>query len=269
MAVIGQLKALVALNESLKAQEASFKASCVQQRDGLVQRMRLLTDASASPDMARLVDIEQSYASELSKLSKMRAALAQSNQAIARTQRLIDDNPTRAELLQFERRFVELYALVAAKLSETKKYYALYNTLREVWGYLGNEKSLLESIIGQYPAAARSRQGKEAFVANMDGVLTGVRKQKDVKDREAEKESKARDDLQARYAALTEKQRAYFHAVKAFQEECFKNEQLLHMAEEGAGATADGEDGSKQTNGEEQKRREVDSGGGAAADGED
>ena len=66
----------------------------------------------------------------------------------------IDELPTRAELLQYERRFVELYqqvclcvcvcvcvaasdpdhrwsSQVAAKLDETRKYYDTYNTLRE------------------------------------------------------------------------------------------------------------------------------------------
>ena len=175
-----------------------------------------------------------------------------------RVQRLIDDNPTRAELLQFERRFVELYALVAEKLSETKKYYALYNTLREVWDYLGNEKSLLESIIGQYPNASKTRAGKEQFVSNMDGVLAGVRKQMDVKEAQREKERRGRDDLADQYAALMEKQRGYYRAVKEFQEECFRNEKLLHMLE----GVGEGEGSTQQQNGgeEEEKRASADNG---------
>jgi hypothetical protein len=261
-AVLASLKGLVSLNEALKGQEATFKASCLAQRELLLQRMAKLTDASSSPEMARLVELEASHSAELAKLSRLRANLAQSNQAVARVQRAIDDVPTRAELLQFERRFVELYQLVNEKLSETKKFYALYNTLREVWEYTGNEKSLLESIIGQYPMASKTKQGKEQFVSNMEGVVGGVRRQSEAKTAELEREKKARDDLLKAHAALMEKQRSYFRAVKGFQEECLKNEKLTQLIEaqdgagggEGGGGEGGGGGGGKQANGDEEKR---------------
>lgn len=40
------------------------------------------------------------------------SVLAKKNQDIAAVLRQIDDIPTRAELIQYERRFVELYSLV-------------------------------------------------------------------------------------------------------------------------------------------------------------
>jgi len=43
--------------------------------------------------------------------------------------REIDDVPTRSELIQYERRFVELFDQVARKLDETRKYYETYNML--------------------------------------------------------------------------------------------------------------------------------------------
>ena len=49
------------------------------------------------------------------------------------------DQPNRAELVQYERRFRELYQQVASKLEETKKYFNLYNTLEERKTYLGKE----------------------------------------------------------------------------------------------------------------------------------
>ena len=254
MAVLAQLKQLVHLNESLKAQEATFKSSCIAQRDHLLTRIKQLTDPSSTPHLSHLTDIEASHAAESSKLAKLRATLASTNQTLAKVQRLIDDQPTRAELLQFERRFVELYAMVAEKLGETKKFYALYNVLREVWEYTGNEKNLLESIIGQYPAASKSKAGKEGFVHNMEGVVVGVKKQNEVKERELQKEKTNRDDLSNQYTQLMEKQRNYFRAVKAFQEECVRNEQLLELVEQQE-TSEGGEGGGKQTSGEEKEEK--------------
>ena len=47
--------------------------------------------------------------------------LARKNQEIAKLTRAIDDIPTRAELLQYERRFVELFELVQVRLRRVGK----------------------------------------------------------------------------------------------------------------------------------------------------
>lgn len=89
--------------------------------------------------MARLREIETIYEADVDKHAKLRQVLARKNQEIAAVVRAIDDIPTRAELLQYERRFVELYQLVAEKLKETRKYFALYNTLDDTRTYLSRE----------------------------------------------------------------------------------------------------------------------------------
>ena len=171
---------------------------------------------------------------------RVRAQLAALNQSIARIDRSIEDVPTRAELLQYEKRFVELYHVVSLNLAETKKYYALYNSLRDAYQFMGNEKSLLESIIAQYPQASKAKAGKEHFVSNMDSVIVGVDRQRAAKQGELDKEKGARDGLVAQYNALMDKQRSYFKMVKDFQQECLKNEKLIEMTEAQDG-TADGE----------------------------
>jgi hypothetical protein len=45
--------------------------------------------------------------------------------------------------LQYERRFVELFELVGAKLKEDKKYYELHNTLQEKHRHLTTEVRVL------------------------------------------------------------------------------------------------------------------------------
>lgn len=67
--------------------------------------------------------------------------LAEANLEVASTIRVIDDTPTRTELIQYEKRFVELYQQVAWKLEETKKYYDLYNTLDTSLGFIQKEVS--------------------------------------------------------------------------------------------------------------------------------
>ena len=66
---------------------------------------------------------------------------ARKNREIAGLQRKIDEVPSRAELSQYQRRFVELYNQVAGTHKETKQFYTLYNTLDDSKLYLNKEVS--------------------------------------------------------------------------------------------------------------------------------
>jgi hypothetical protein len=102
--------------------------------------------------------IKQQYEEDLKKLQKIRQLSARRAREMVVLQRKIDDVPSRAELTQYQRRFVELYEqgsvnmmrllmfAVAAKHRETKQHYTLYNTLCDVLRFMEKEHSLLNSI---------------------------------------------------------------------------------------------------------------------------
>jgi uncharacterized coiled-coil DUF342 family protein len=62
---------------------------------------------------------------------------------IAMVQRKIDEIPSRTELQQYQRQFVELYEQVSSKFTETRKYYNSYNTLSDTRQFLQKEVLLL------------------------------------------------------------------------------------------------------------------------------
>ena len=251
-AILSRLQQLVQQNEQLKQQEADFRTNCLAEREQILSRIKALTDpTSSSADQQRLQEVESLYNSENGRLQRVRAQLAQLNQSIGRLERSLEDVPTRAELLQYEKRFVELYHVVALNLAETKKYYALYNSLREAYQFMANEKSLLESIIAQYPAASKQKSGKENFVTNMEGVIHGVDRQRAIKQAELDKEKAARDGLVAQHNALTDKQRSYFKLVKDFQQEVHRQEKLEELIQQQDG-TGDGAAANSNGNGEAQ-----------------
>jgi hypothetical protein len=65
---------------------------------------------------------------------------------------------------QYEKRFVELYEQVTAKLEETRRYYDVFNTLQETKKLLQKEISLLNSIESQFDTAMSNYDGKSKFV---------------------------------------------------------------------------------------------------------
>ena len=108
---VAALKQLVALQASLQGQKTAFKASC----EGQLRDLRAAADAAAdaADEDRKLRDIEETHTAVADKYAKLRQALAGSNRALASCNRIIDDVPSRIELIQYERRFAELYQQVA------------------------------------------------------------------------------------------------------------------------------------------------------------
>merc|ERR1711935_264162 len=93
-------------------------------------------------------------------------------------QRKIDEVPTRQELLQFERRFTELYDQVQNKQEETRRHYQTYNTLKEAIEYSDREIEILESMHTQIAeqGVLKNTAYADAFKTSMQRTLGGVLK---------------------------------------------------------------------------------------------
>jgi len=226
------LKQLIALNESLKAHEALFRASCKQQMTELKERIAQLRASGPDDDTAeRRALIEQTHQRDEAKLAKIRQLAAKKARDLSMVERKIDEVPSRAELTQYQRMFLELYEQVATKLTETRQYYITYNTLEDTRSFLAKEVSILNSIRDNYPLAMKSKGNKETFLGSLKQIVEGVLA--NLKQAE-EKKAKEKDMLNAvneQYMKLVMKERAYYNATKDFQDEAKKNEQLLAKLE--------------------------------------
>ena len=222
------LKRLVSLNESLRAQEASFKVSCksqVQEYQAMIKAFDE-TDNDNTEENKKLKDIEDMHTKVLLKYNKLRQVLAETNLEIANTSRCIDDIPTRSELIQYERRFVELYSQVAWKLEETKKYYDMYNTLDTTLENLQKEVKVLNSISENFQEAMKSSQTKTEFLHQVENIVKSVDEKLSRQEALVSSREKKADELKTIHQQLVDEQRRYFKAVKDFQDECNKNEWL-------------------------------------------
>ncbi|KAL3831574.1 hypothetical protein ACJMK2_023312 [Sinanodonta woodiana] len=228
--ILQTLKSLVAMNENLKKQEQEFKAHCKDEMNRLkenIEKLRAETDTEVSEDKERAGLIEKQYSSDKEKLHKIRLLLARKNREIAVLQRKIDDIPSRAELSQYQRRFIELYNQVASTHKETKQFFTMYNTLDDTKLYLNKEVNLLNSIYDNFTNAMSSAANKEQFLKQFEHIVEGVKQNRAKVERKKQEEKMKRDQLNDQYLDLVEKQRLYFKTVKDFQEECRKNEMLL------------------------------------------
>ncbi|XP_062956564.1 coiled-coil domain-containing protein 93 isoform X2 [Cynocephalus volans] len=242
--ILQNLRALVAMNENLKSQEQEFKAHCREEMSRLQQEIENLkaertpggdektlssgqTHDALTYMIAHNEELDRRYNMEKEKLYKIRLLQARRNREIAILHRKIDEVPSRAELIQYQKRFIELYRQISAVHKETKQFFTLYNTLDDKKVYLEKEISLLNSIHENFSQAMASPASRDQFLRQMEQIVEGIKQSRMKMEKKKQENKMRRDQLNDQYLELLEKQRLYFKTVKEFKEEGRKNEVLL------------------------------------------
>ncbi|XP_061923707.1 coiled-coil domain-containing protein 93 [Entelurus aequoreus] len=228
--MLEKLRDLVTMNDTLKVQEQEFRTHCRDEMALLQQGIEELKTASGQgteEEKERNQLIHKQYNTDRDKLQKIRLLMARRNREVAILQRKIDEVPSRAELTQYQKRFVELYSQVSATHKETKQFFTLYNTLDDKKVYLEKEVNLLNSIHDNFQQAMSSSADKEQFLRQMEQIVEGIKQSRIKMEKKKQENKMRRDQLNDEYLELLDKQRLYFKTVKDFKEECRKNEMLL------------------------------------------
>lgn len=234
---VAELSHLVIKNEVLKREKNEVRNNCRVELEALrnrIEKLRLHVTDDASVQGAgalRLAKIKQSHVKMAVKHKDMRIAAAKQDRALHLKMKQIDEIPTRFELVQYEKRFLELYNEVALTLDETRKYYCVYNTLKTTHEFLEKEVSLLNSISENIDVAMASKTATQAFFMQTENIIQNVQsimaKQQSARnDHQADVET-----LDGRYQFLLEQERLYVNAIRKFQKECEKNERLAAQLE--------------------------------------
>ncbi|XP_070693965.1 coiled-coil domain-containing protein 93 [Pempheris klunzingeri] len=228
--LLEKLGALVTMNENLKQQEHEFRTHCREEMARLqqnIEELKMASGQNTEEEKERNQLIDKQYNTDKEKLQKIRLLMARRNREIAIFQRKIDEVPSRAELTQYQKRFIELYSQVSATHKETKQFFTLYNTLDDKKVYLEKEVNLLNSIHDNFQQAMSSSAAKEQFLRQMEQIVEGIKQSRIKMEKKKQENKMRRDQLNDEYLELLDKQRLYFKTVKDFKEECRKNEMLL------------------------------------------
>lgn len=230
--LLATLKNLVIQNETLKRQKNEFRVKCRAELEKLHTRIAQLK-LQAEEDLVnqdeetlRLNEIEQMHAQMAAKHKEMKVALARQTREVQLKMRQIDEVPTRIELIQYEKRFLELYEEVALTLDETRKYFCTYNTLQTTQEFLEREISLINSISENFDVAMSSKAATQAFFTQLEGIIQNVQGTVTKQQTQRGDHQKNVETLDSKYQLLLEKERTYVNAIREFQKECEKNEKL-------------------------------------------
>jgi len=219
------LQDLVSLNKNLKEQITSFKATCQRERTEWTQKIEAIKNA-APDDGGRGDEILKTHAADAEKLEKLRELFAAKNRQIVSVKRKIDQVPSRRELQQYQRQFVEVFEQMGVKYTETKQYINTFNSSEKIRLALDHETKILDSIQEKYPGIKNSKAGREKFLSSLKEILEGMEKRLEQQKKLLDEEVTKRNALDEQYMVLLEKERLYYTSAKEYQEECKKTEKL-------------------------------------------
>lgn len=228
---VDKLQKLVVINDELKQKEQEFKKGCKKELADIEAELEKLKDSlvneSSSEDRERQSKINEQYETAKNKMHTLRLKNAKRNREISTLKRKLDEIPSRIELSQYQKRFVELYNQISAVHTQTKQFFIFYNVLEDKKHYMNKEINLLNSIFEQFNRAMSSQANREQFVKQLETIVEGIKiNLNKVENKRSDLKLKC-DDLNDQYNVLIEKKRVYYKTLRDFQEECKKNEILL------------------------------------------
>lgn len=100
--------------------------------------------------------------------------LMATNQKILSLIKKLDQMPSSMEILQYQRRYIELCQQLVSKNKDVKKLYALYNSLDSTKYYLIKEIKLLDSIADNLELTIDSISNRDDFVMQLQEIIRRI-----------------------------------------------------------------------------------------------
>jgi hypothetical protein len=240
------IRKLMATINVLTAQEKMFKRTCRRQLTLLQAQLATLeaehgdeaaaaaaggAAAAASGPLVRLRAAEAAHTEASSKHRRLRTMLGRRKREIARLHRVLDDVPSRGELQQYERRFIELSEDMDATRQEIDKRFASYNFQNSERLILQQEHDLILSVQSSFGPGMRTAATQASFLSQTNGFVDEARNLAAAQSRKLASSRTARDTRAAKLDQMADRQRAYFRAVKQLQQLADRNEVLAAQVE--------------------------------------
>lgn len=128
--------------------------------------------------------------------------LLATNQKILNLMRKLDSMPSRLEIDQYQRRFIELHQQLISKNRDVKKLHELYNSLDSTKFYLMKEINLLDSISSNLDLTNNSITNRDEFIKQFQEIVLKIQTVRDDVVARLELIRKKCDTLNAEYAAM-------------------------------------------------------------------
>lgn len=217
---IESLMALGTENRRLLAEDNEKRTEYQRKLEAMEAQIQSGSLRELDPDEEEEINnLDTLIGAEEKKRDKIRSGLAKVGREVAFFRRKVEDTPTQPELLQYNRRFTELYEQVLSTLEENRRYYAAYNTLVEQQKFVTKEISLQNSIKTQYDEASKTADGRRAILESLGEIAKGVKATVEQYNKKLDQQESSVCKLRERMSQLNAQKRQYLSAIQELQVE--------------------------------------------------
>lgn len=137
-------------------------------------------DDDRGENIQRVGDESIKPSAEAIALNKeLETELLATNQKILNLVKKLDKMPSSMEIVQYQRRYIELHQQLISKNKDIKKLYALYNSLDSTKYYLTKEINLLDSIAENLELTINSVANRDDFVMQLQEIISRIENVRD------------------------------------------------------------------------------------------
>lgn len=203
-----------------------------RQESGLESKLLISEEepSNLSRSKCESIDLDSHLMHSTNKLNSLKGELATKLKANFLLRCQLDDVPVQTELIQYERRFSELYAQIQEKHHLTRRHYATYNALLEIKELMLKEASLLNSINLQFKDAMTTPSGRSKLLNSMEVIVKGTKHKLEKAKLDFLAEQKVCDSLKEKHTITVAEQRHFSSLLKTFQDACTQYERLRQLA---------------------------------------
>jgi hypothetical protein len=208
---------LVETNETLKALERDFKKNCRKELENLTATISAL-DVEIKQLQEKITEILRAKARAETRLFRARVTTAGISREQASEARLDEESPLARELVQYERRFGELYEQMTLKSDEHRRHLATFNYLAAQVKYIEEHLSLLASVKEGFRAAKNNVSSAKEFASQLPPIVMEFKKGVIRSKGKLQEACSKLDEAGTELTMLSSKQRSYYKAVRELQE---------------------------------------------------
>lgn len=210
------------LRESLKEEISFFKSKCKDEKKQLeakLEQLEIKKEKMMSDENKQAFgEIDSNYNSELNNLINKKQFLFEENKEINVLLRKIQVNPSKLELLQYQKRFEELYDQINLVNEKNRELINDINAKEEVKKLLNQKKQTFMDLKDVY-SGLKQKKEKENFKKNLEELVKGV---VDSANRSGEKPINLNKDLEKikkQFMEYQEYEQKYMMLVKDYNRE--------------------------------------------------
>lgn len=196
--------------------------SLIKLKNALLNEKQLSEDI----DEGRFDQINKLHEQVIDKYEQIKNSVVKRNTTIKKIELMIDSVPSPSELIQFEKRFLELGKLSQLKGEETKSYYNKYNMLQTTYTHSEKHLAWMNSLIPFLESELVSKYYKKGISIEIKNILDQLNRLLTNQRNNINEYEKQKNKAEGEYRYVVDEQRKYYMILREFQIECNKNEEL-------------------------------------------